>query len=88
MRQLDDTVDEPTDPAPSAAAWLQQAQRLRALSDALAGLLDRQAQAVARRHLEGLANPEMAAIMDISVEAVESLVARGRRAAAAEPSCP
>jgi RNA polymerase sigma-70 factor (ECF subfamily) len=31
------------------------------------------------RHLEGLGNPEIARIMDMSVEAVESLTARGRR---------
>ena len=32
------------------------------------------------RHLEGLANPEIAAILEVSVEAVESLTARGKRA--------
>jgi RNA polymerase sigma-70 factor (ECF subfamily) len=35
------------------------------------------------RHLEGLANPDIAAIMDLGVEAVESLVARGKRGLAA-----
>lgn len=84
FRPLDDRVDEPADPARSAAAGMQQAQRMRALSDALARLPDRQAQAVALRHLEGLANPEIARIMDISVGAVESLVARGRRSLAAD----
>jgi RNA polymerase sigma factor (sigma-70 family) len=73
-------MDALADPAPSAAAGLQQAARARALADALAQLPDRQAQAVALRHLENLANPEIAAIMDIGVEAVESLVARGKRA--------
>jgi RNA polymerase sigma-70 factor (ECF subfamily) len=42
-------------------------------------LPERQREAVSLRHLEGLANPEIAAVMDISVEAVESLTARGRR---------
>ena len=45
-------------------------------------LPDRQSQAVALRHLEGLGNPEIAEIMEISVEAVESLTARGKRALA------
>lgn len=35
---------------------------------------------MALRHLEGLSNPEIAAIMDISPRAVESLTARGKRA--------
>jgi RNA polymerase sigma-70 factor (ECF subfamily) len=34
---------------------------------------------VALRHIEGLANPEIALIMQIGVEAVESLTARGKR---------
>jgi RNA polymerase sigma-70 factor (ECF subfamily) len=55
---------------------------MQALSDALASLPERQAQAVALRHLEGLGNPEIAQVMDISVEAVESLTARGKRALA------
>lgn len=78
-----DAVAEPPDPAPAPAAALQEAARLRALSDALAQLPERQAQAVALRHLEGLSNPEIGAIMEISAEAVESLTARGKRALAA-----
>ena len=78
-----DTVAEPYDAAPSVAAQIQTKARLRALSDALARLPERQAQAVALRHLEGLSNPEIAQIMDISVTSVESLTARGKRALAA-----
>ena len=74
-----DQVAEPADPTPSAATAMQQAQRQRALSDALARMPPRQAQAVALRHLEGLTNPDIAAVMDITVEAVESLTARGLR---------
>ena len=75
-----DQVAEPADDAPGVAALMQTDTRMRALSDALAQLPERQAQAVALRHLEGLANPEIAAIMDISVRSVESLTARGKRA--------
>lgn len=75
-----DEVAEPPDPAPSVAERMQGEARLRALSDALATLPARQAQAVALRHLEGLSNPEIAAIMETGVEAVESLTARGKRA--------
>nr|WP_108387551.1 RNA polymerase sigma factor [Yoonia sediminilitoris] len=77
-----DQVAEPADGAPSAGAQMQTDARMRALSDALAQLPDRQAQAVALRHLEGLSNPQIAQIMDISVRSVESLTARGKRALA------
>lgn len=75
-----DQVAEPPDPTPGAEAQLTQAARVDALSAALAQLPERQAQAVALRHLEGLSNPEIARVMDIGVEAVESLTARGKRA--------
>jgi len=78
-----DQVAEPADGTPSVAAALQDRARLTALSDALAQLPERQAEAVALRHLEGLSNPEIADIMDISVRSVESLTARGKRALAA-----
>lgn len=74
---------DPEDTSPSAPDRLQDQARVTALSDALAVLPERQAQAVALRHLEGCSNPQIAQIMDISVEAVESLVSRGKRALAA-----
>ena len=77
-----DQVDEPQDAAPSVAEQMQTQTRMKALSDALAQLPERQAQAVALRHLEGLSNPDIAEIMDISVRSVESLTARGKRALA------
>lgn len=75
-----DDIAEPADATPTVAARLQDRARHAALSAALAQLPERQAQAVALRHLEGLGNPEIAAIMDITTEAVESLTARGKRA--------
>ena len=77
-----DQVAEPLDDAPSAAQAMQTHARMVALSDGLAQLPQRQAQAVALRHLEGLPNPDIAQIMDISVRSVESLTARGKRALA------
>ena len=78
-----DQIAEPEDPTPSVTDRMQDYTRQKALADALASLPDRQAQAVALRHLEGLGNPEIAEIMEISVEAVESLTSRGKRALAA-----
>ncbi|MBW4981976.1 RNA polymerase sigma factor [Mameliella sp. CS4] len=75
-----DSVPEPVDEAPSAAEGLQQRARAEALQGALDTLPERQRQAVILRHIEGLPNPEIAEIMDIGPRAVESLVARGKRA--------
>lgn len=78
-----DAVPEPEDTARSAAEQIQDDARHDALQSALMQLPERQRQAVVLRHIEELANPEIAGIMDISVEAVESLTARGKRALAA-----
>ena len=72
--------DDVADPAAGALAGMIAADRVGALRSALQTLPDRQRQAVVLRHLEGLANPQIAQIMDTGVEAVESLLARGRRA--------
>lgn len=77
-----DEIAEPVDDAPGAEAQLMQAERVTALEDALAELPDRQRQAVVLRHIEGLSNPEIGEILEISVDAVESLTARGKRALA------
>lgn len=78
-----DEIPEPPDLSPGAAEAMTQAARAAALDAALAALPERQRQAVVLRHIEGLSNPEIAAVMDIGVEAVESLTARGKRALAA-----
>lgn len=78
-----DTIDDPADQAPGAVETLIQADRAAALQAALMGLPDRQRIAVTLRHIEGETNPDIAQIMQISVEAVESLTARGKKALAA-----
>jgi RNA polymerase sigma factor (sigma-70 family) len=78
-----DDAPEVADGAQGAEDRLQEAGRMAALEAALAELPDRQRQAVVLRHLEGMTNPEIAAIMEIGVEAVESLTARGKRALSA-----
>ncbi len=75
-----DGVAEPEDGAASAVAGMIEADRMAALNTALSRLPDRQREAVVLRHIEGLTNPEIAEIMQIGVEAVESLTARGKRA--------
>lgn len=78
-----DDAPELVDGAPGAEAGLQTRARRDALQAALMTLPTRQRHAIVLRHLEGLGNPEIARIMDISAEAVESLTARGKRGLAA-----
>lgn len=77
-----DDAPEPADDQPGALARLIEADRMAALDQALGALPERQRQAVVLRHIEGLANPEIATIIGVGVEAVESLTARGKRALA------
>ena len=79
---LDDAPEVP-DGAQRAEAGMIEADRMAALQAALDALPERQRLAVVLRHIEGFGNPEIAAVMDIGVEAVESLTARGKRALAA-----
>ena len=66
----------------SVVASMIETDRMAALNQALGALPERQRQAVVLRHIEGLSNPEIGAIMSLGVEAVESLTARGKRALA------
>ncbi|MEM6635358.1 MAG: sigma-70 family RNA polymerase sigma factor [Pseudomonadota bacterium] len=82
------TVSDPTDfdqmrdETEGGQERLERIERATALQNALESLPPRQSQAVILRHIEGLSNPEIAQIMEIGVEAVESLTARGKRALA------
>lgn len=78
-----DEVADPADEAPGALSGMIAADRVAALSAALAALPSRQRQAVVLRHIEGLSNTEIGQVMDLGVEAVESLTARGKRGLAA-----
>lgn len=75
-----ETAPDMPDGDRGAAAGMIEADRMAALQAALDALPERQRQAVVLRHIEGFTNPEIAAVMDIGVEAVESLTARGKRA--------
>jgi len=80
---MGEDLPDAADDAPGAEARMIEAARVAALDAALGGLPDRQREAVVLRHIEGLSNPEIAEILGIGVEAVESLTARGKRALAA-----
>jgi RNA polymerase sigma-70 factor (ECF subfamily) len=75
-----DAIGERADSAPTAETTLIDAERGRRVVSAIQSLPDRQREAIILAHYQGLSNPDVAAIMGASVEAVESLLARGRRA--------
>ena len=81
-RQSSNAVPEMPDDGPDMERRLQDRARAQALRAALSDLPDRQKQALVLRYLEGLSNPDVAQIMQISVEAVESLMSRGKRSLA------
>lgn len=78
-----DDAPEVADGSKGVLATMIETDRMAALQNALAQLPERQRQAVVLRHIEGLANPEIGQIMEIGVEAVESLTARGKRSLSA-----
>jgi RNA polymerase sigma-70 factor (ECF subfamily) len=77
-----EAVPERVDEAPGVVRRLEAADRAAALNAALAELPERQRLAVVLRHFEDCGNPEIAEALDTSVEAVESLLGRARRALA------
>lgn len=76
----EEAASERADSAPRADEQLISEERRAAVEMALADLPERQRQAITLCHYQELTNIEAADIMEISVEAVESLLARGRRA--------
>jgi len=70
--QMPDSARQPT--------LLDEKRRALALNDALAELPERQATAIVLVHLHGLTGAEAAEVMGVGEEALESLLARGRRA--------
>jgi RNA polymerase sigma-70 factor (ECF subfamily) len=69
--------DEPTSQEP--AGLLDRKRAASAVQRALESLPERQRAAIALVHYQGLSNIEAAEVLDVGVEAVESLLARGRR---------
>lgn len=76
---LTDDVPERVDETPSQEASLVRQQSGNRVAAAVAELPDRQRMALEFVHFQEMSNIEAAKLMEISVEALESLLARGRR---------
>jgi RNA polymerase sigma-70 factor (ECF subfamily) len=74
-----DQVPDAADPAPDVESALIAAQQSRQVADAIGALPERQREAIMLVHYQDLSGAEAAQVMDISVDALESLLARGRR---------
>ena len=73
------SAQEVTDGTQSPADNIDAQYRQKALYDAMSILPENQRLAIQLRHIDELSNPEIAEVMELSVEAVESLTARGKR---------
>lgn len=71
---------EIVDGAISAPARMEAAETASQVQAAINALPDRQREAIVLTYYQELSNQEAANVMDVSVEALESLLARGRRA--------
>lgn len=78
-----DEAPEQVDESPLPLEGMIAQDRAEALRHALERLPERQRTAIVLRHFEEASNPEIAETIGTSVEAVESLLARGRRKLAA-----
>ncbi len=81
------TEDPDMEPGPISVnppALLEGKQRAEALTAALDRLPSRQASALSLVHLHGMSGAEAAAVLEVSEEALESLLSRGRRALKAQ----
>jgi len=78
MAPLEEAAETPDGSRP-ADEMIDQAALAQAVEAALAALPERQRAALLLCHFQGCSNAQAAEIMGLSVEAVESLLARGRR---------
>ena len=74
------TMPDIADPADDAETVLIESERERRVADAIAGLPERQREAILLVHYQDLSGADAAAALEISIEALESLLARARRA--------
>lgn len=70
---------EVEDDTPGVVETLELRDRANAVNTALSGLPERQRLALHLRYYQHLANKEIATVLETSVEAVESLLGRGKR---------
>ena len=74
-----EAAGELADPAPGAAEMAERDERDRLVAAAIDTLPARQRTAIALTYGDGMSNAEVAAVLDTSVSAVETLLVRGKQ---------
>lgn len=77
---VSDELPDQVDPAASADGAMQADEAAEAVQEAIDHLPERQRLALVLTYYQGLPNKEAAELLDVSVDALESLLARARRA--------
>jgi RNA polymerase sigma-70 factor, ECF subfamily len=75
----DELDDQYADQVPSMEQLISRNAERESLRRALSELPERQRSALIMTHYQGLSNKEVASILDVSVDALESLLARARK---------
>lgn len=76
---LPDVLPDRRDPAPDQESVIVRSETENRIAEAMTQLPERQRQAMELVHFQELSNIEAAEILSVSVDALESLLARGRR---------
>ncbi len=74
-----DVLPELADPAPPQDVAMDEAAQSRRVAAAVAALPERQREAILLVHYQDLSNTAAAEVLEVSVDALESLLARARR---------
>ncbi len=74
-----EAVPDIVDPAPSSGVELEKRAAAKRVDEALAKLPERQKLAVTLVYFEGMSNISAASVMNVSVDALESILSRSRR---------
>jgi len=75
----DENLEQVVDDAPDTGHTIDAERRRKMIQNAIAHLPERQRTALVLCHFDGMSNPDAAAVLEITVEALESLLARARR---------
>ena len=75
----DENLEQVVDDAPDTGQTIDAERRRKMMQNAIAHLPERQRTALVLCHFDGMSNPDAAAVLEITVEALESLLARARR---------
>jgi RNA polymerase sigma-70 factor (ECF subfamily) len=75
----DEHLEQIVDDAPDTGHAIDADRRRKMMQNAIAHLPERQRTALVLCHFDGMSNPDAAAVLEITVEALESLLARARR---------